>query len=441
MFVFKRRLKTIGILLGFCIAILFMMYIYAFWSLPDELVLLEEGEYIYHFQNILPIKISTDNNSTIQLKRKEEQQFQYIRISNPILLKTQNKGSLDLCVSMFGLIPVKTIKVDVIPNIKIIACGNTIGIKLKLDGILVVGMSEVETVDGKKILPVKETGIKPGDFITKVNDRGVEDVNDLITKIDASKGEKIDIQYRRGEDYNSICVKPIMSIDDKRYHIGLWVRDNTAGIGTLTYYEPDTLCFGSLGHGITDIDTGVLMSVKWGEILDANILAIKKSENGTPGELKGIFDEDKNKFGIVDVNSIYGIYGKLYNPIIGIDMMSKRLYPIAVKNQIKEGSATILANIMGKQVNEYEIEIQKVSTRNANGSKGMVIKITDKRLLEATGGIVQGMSGSPIIQDGRIVGAITHVLVNDPTRGYGIFIECMIKKMQENSAINMRKAG
>ncbi|HHY24219.1 MAG TPA: SpoIVB peptidase, partial [Clostridiaceae bacterium] len=206
-------------------------------------------------------------------------------------------------------------------------------------------------------------------------------------------------------------------------------------------YEPDTLCFGSLGHGITDIDTGVLMSVKWGEILDANILAIKKSENGTPGELKGIFDEDKNKFGIVDVNSIYGIYGKLYNPIIGIDMMSKRLYPIAVKNQIKEGSATILANIMGKQVNEYEIEIQKVSTRNANGSKGMVIKITDKRLLEATGGIVQGMSGSPIIQDGRIVGAITHVLVNDPTRGYGIFIECMIKKMQENSAINMRKAG
>lgn len=441
MFVFKRRLKTIGILLGFCIAILFMMYIYAFWSLPDELVLLEEGEYIYHFQNILPIKISTDNNSTIQLKRKEEQQFQYIRISNPILLKTQNKGSLDLCVSMFGLIPVKTIKVDVIPNIKIIACGNTIGIKLKLDGILVVGMSEVETVDGKKILPVKETGIKPGDFITKVNDRGVEDVNDLITKIDASKGEKIDIQYRRGEDYNSIHVKPVMSIDDKRYHIGLWVRDNTAGIGTLTYYEPDTLCFGSLGHGITDIDTGVLMSVKWGEILDANILAIKKSENGTPGELKGIFDEDKNKFGIVDVNSIYGIYGKLYNPIIGIDMMSKRLYPIAVKNQIKEGSATILANIMGKQVNEYEIEIQKVSTRNANGSKGMVIKITDKRLLEATGGIVQGMSGSPIIQDGRIVGAITHVLVNDPTRGYGIFIECMIKKMQENSAINMRKAG
>jgi stage IV sporulation protein B len=345
MFVFKRRLKTIGILLGFCIAILFMMYIYAFWSLPDELVLLEEGEYIYHFQNILPIKISTDNNSTIQLKRKEEQQFQYIRISNPILLKTQNKGSLDLCVSMFGLFPVKTIKVDVIPNIKIIACGNTIGIKLKLDGILVVGMSEVETVDGKKILPVKETGIKPGDFIIKVNGRGVEDVNDLITKIDASKGEKIDIQYRRGEDYNSIHVKPVMSIDDKRYHIGLWVRDNTAGIGTLTYYEPDTLCFGSLGHGITDIDTGVLMSVKWGEILDANILAIKKSENGTPGELKGIFDEDKNKFGIVDVNSIYGIYGKLYNPIIGIDMMSKRLYPIAVKNQIHSSTIQIITTL------------------------------------------------------------------------------------------------
>ncbi len=441
MLAFKRKIKTIGISLTLCIVILFVIYIYAFWSLPGELVLLEGGEYIYHYQNILPIKITTDNNSAIQIKRKDGKQDKYIRISSPILLKTNNRGSLNLSISMFGLIPVKTIKVDVIPNTKIVACGNTIGIKLKLDGILVVGMTEVETVDGRKILPVKDTGIKPGDFIIKANGRSVEDVNDLIREIDVSKGEKIEIQYRSGEDYNNAYVKPVMSIDDKRYHIGLWVRDNTAGIGTLTYYDPDTLHFGSLGHGITDIDTGVLLPTKWGEILEANILAIKKSENGTPGELKGIFDEGRNRFGIVNVNSIYGIYGKLYNPIKGMEKTSKRLYPIAVKNQIREGTATILANIIGKEVNEYEIEIQKVSTRNTNGSKGMVIKITDKRLLEATGGIVQGMSGSPIIQDGRIVGAITHVLVNDPSRGYGIFIECMIKKMQENTTINMRKVG
>ena len=441
MFALKKNLKYIRKLLAFCVIILSIIYAYAFWSLPEELVLLEGEEYIYYFQNILPVKISADNNSAIQIKRNDAKQTNYIRISNSVLLKTHNKGSLNLCVSMFGLIPVKTIKVDVIPNINIVACGNTIGIKLKLDGILVVGMTDVETVDGKKVFPVKDTGLKTGDFIIRVNGRNMEDVNDLIAEIDASKGEKIDIQYRSGDNYNNIYVKPVMSIDDKRYHIGLWVRDNTAGIGTLTFYEPDTLCFGSLGHGITDIDTGVLMPAKWGEILESNILAIKKSENGTPGELKGIFDEDRNRFGVVNVNSIYGIYGKLYNPVITMDMMTQRLYPIAVRHQIKEGSATILANIMGKEVNEYEIEIQKISVRNTNGSKGMVIKITDKRLLEATGGIVQGMSGSPIIQDGRIVGAITHVLVNDPSRGYGIFIECMIKKMQEISVINIRKAG
>jgi stage IV sporulation protein B len=441
--ILKMKIKRAGFLVGTILTILFIIYVYLFLSIPDELILLEGKEYIYHFQDILPIKIGTDNNNTIHIKRKEEQQLnsKYMNISNPILLKTNNKGSFSLHVSIFGLIPIKTVKADVIPNVNIIACGNTVGIKLKLDGILVIGVSEVETLSGKKILPVKETGIKPGDFIIKVNGKNMGDINDLIYEINSSKGEKIDIQYRRGEEYCNIFVKPVISMDDKQYHIGLWVRDNTAGIGTLTYYDPDTLCFGSLGHGITDADTGALMSIKWGEILDANILAVKKSENGMPGELKGILDEEKNKFGVVYINSNYGIYGKLYNPILDIDTKSKRQYPIAVKSQIREGSATILANILGKQINEYNIEIQKISLKNTNGSKGMVIKIVDERLLEATGGIVQGMSGSPIIQDGRIVGAVTHVLVNDPTKGYGIFIECMIKKMQENSAINMKKTG
>lgn len=363
----KKKVKNIGLSFVFCIVILSIIYIYALWSLPGDMILLEGEEYIYHFQNIFPIKLSpnsSNSNNAVQLKRKDEKQTNLIKFSSPILLRTNNRGTINLHVNMFGLIPVKTIKVDVIPNIKVVACGNTIGIKLELDGILVVGMTEVETINGKKVLPVKDTGIKPGDFIVQVNSKKMEDVNDLIAEIDASKGEEINIQYRSGENYNNIYVKPVMSIDDNRYHIGLWVRDNTAGIGTLTFYEPDTLYFGSLGHGITDIDTGVLMPIKWGEILESNILAIKKSENGTPGELKGIFAENRNRFGVVNVNSIYGIYGKLYNPIRGKDGIPKRVYPIAVRNQIKEGPATILANIMGKEVDEYGIEIQKISAEH-----------------------------------------------------------------------------
>ncbi|NSW91365.1 MAG: SpoIVB peptidase [Firmicutes bacterium] len=438
MFAFKKILKKIGFSFAVFAIIVCLIYIYALWSIPGELVLLEGEEYIYRFQNIFPIKISADKDGIIQLKSKDEGQAGF-RVYSPILLKSNKRGSLELNISILELIPLKTIKVDVIPNTKLAVCGNTIGIKLKLDGILVVGMMEVETVDGKRILPVKDTGIKPGDFITHVNGVEMDNVNDLIAEIEASRGRKINIRYRRAEMFYNITVQPVISIDDKRYHIGLWVRDNTAGIGTLTFYEPDTLYFGALGHGITDIDTGILMPAKSGEILESNILAVKKSKNGTPGELKGIFAENKDRLGVVNVNSTYGVYGKLNHTII--NMMPEKLYPIAIRSQVKEGPATILANIIGKEINEYEIEIQKVSVGSTNGSKGMIIKITDKRLLDITGGIVQGMSGSPIIQDGKIVGAVTHVLVNDPSRGYGIFIECMVKKMQENSAINVGKAG
>lgn len=443
MFDLKKNIKIIGKILTSFSVIFSIIYIYIFWMLPEELVLLEGKEYIYHFQNILPLKINADdinnidNISNINIENAIGIEGEHIKSSKPIILRTNNKGSLNLNISLFGFIPIKTVKVDVIPDAKVVACGNTIGIKLKFDGILVVGMTDVETFDGKKFLPVRDTGIKPGDFIVKANGNEVEDINDLIKEIEASKGEEIDIHFRRGEELNVSFVTPVISVDDKRYHIGLWVRDNTAGIGTLTYYDKDTLYFGSLGHGITDMDTGILLPARQGEILEANILAIKKSENGSPGELKGIFNEDRNKFGTVNVNSIYGIYGRLYRPLKG----SERLYPIAIKSQIREGAATILANVTGTEVEEYHINIQKIMTRSSNSSKGMVIEITDKRLLEIAGGIVQGMSGSPIIQNGRIVGAVTHVLVNNPSRGYGIFIECMIRKMVENAAVNLKKTG
>jgi stage IV sporulation protein B len=437
MFVAKKTIKRIGFYFSLCLIIICFIYISLFLLIPGELVLLEGEEYIYQYQNIFPLGISTDagKDGIIQLKNSSKQQDDF-KVQSSVVLKSNKRGNIELTVSILELIPLKTIKVDVVPNSKLVVCGNTIGIKLEVDGILVVGMMEVETIDGRRILPVKDTGIKTGDFITHVNGTKTENVNDLIAQIEASQGKKISIRYRRDENFNDIIVQPVMSIDDKKYHIGLWVRDNTAGIGTLTFYEQGTLHFGALGHGITDLDTGVLIPAKSGEIMESNILAVKKSRNGTPGELKGIFAENKTRLGVISVNSTQGVYGKLNHVVT--NMIPERLYPIAIRTQVKEGPATMLANVIGKEIGEYEIEIQKISSRNTNGTKGMIIKITDKRLLDITGGIVQGMSGSPIIQDGRIVGALTHVLVNDPSRGYGIFIECMVKKMYENKEINRK---
>jgi len=439
---FGRILKKTVFFILALIAIFCFIYMYALNMIPDELILIEGKEYVYNLHSIYSLETDDVKNELLYFETEKGKRSDYFRVYNPVLVKTRQTGSLDLNLSIFGLIPVKTIKVNVIPDLELVACGNTVGVKINLDGILVIGMMEVETIDGQRILPVRNTGIKPGDFITKVNGEIMENVSDLIRQIEKSQGRAISIQYRRGNELYEATVQPVMSIDDKEYHIGLWVRDNTAGIGTLTFYEPNSMSFGALGHGITDVDTGVLMPVKKGEIMESSILGIEKSRNGTPGELKGIFVESRGSIGQVSVNSAYGVYGKLNDKIKNI--IPERIYPIAVRTEVKEGPAIILANVLGQEVNEYTIEIEKVFMKSNDGSKGMIIRITDEKLLDITGGIVQGMSGSPIIQNGKIVGAVTHVLVNDPTKGYGIFIDCMVKKMQENNAVNatgMRKAG
>jgi stage IV sporulation protein B len=330
------------------------------------------------------------------------------------------------------------VKVDVVSNKQIAACGNTVGVKIKINGILVIGVSDVDTENGKKMLPSRESGIKPGYIILQANDKTLDGIDDLINEIDRSHGKPIKIKYKYGSIQGLASITPVISSDDKRYHIGLWVRDNTAGIGTLTFYDPATQTFGALGHGITDVDTGTLMPVETGEILESSILGVKKGTSGTPGELKGIFVED-TKLGSISLNSEFGIYGKLNS-----DNMRKvigRLYPIGVRSEIKEGRASILSNIDGKNIDEFSIDILKVSRQSLNGSKGMIIKVTDPRLLETTGGIVQGMSGSPIMQNGKIIGAVTHVLVNDPTRGYGIFIEAMIRNVEAANTGRLEEAS
>lgn len=437
----KRNSKNKKIILFLTVLTLIISagYLRTITIIPGEVTLLEGEEYEYNFKSPFLVNISSDRDGVVKLNNDNiKASGSFYRMSDPIKFKPQKNGKVNLNLKLFGLLPLPTIHVDVVPNKKIVACGNTVGVKLKIDGILVIGMSDVETTDGKTLVPARDGGLRPGDLIKEVNDKKLANIDDLIRKIDLSNGEPIKVRYKRGSVYSEAIIKPVKALDDKKFHIGLWVRDNSAGIGTLTFYDPESNWFGALGHGITDIDTGSLIPIDSGEILKSSILAVKKGRQGNPGELKGVF-LDEFKLGEIRNNSECGIYGVLNGDTI--KKLPKKQYPIAMRSQVKEGPATILANIDGESVEEYGVEIQRVLKQNSSSSKGMIIKITDKRLLDTTGGIVQGMSGSPILQNNHVVGAITHVLVNNPTQGYGMYIEWMLKSMNTSIDKPLSKAG
>ncbi len=413
----KRRFVLF--LLIFIMAV-YACYLFTLLSLPGQITILEGQEHLFNFKNPFFINIKSDRDGVLSINDiMVRMEGSFFRLFNPVSFKTNSRGRVNLSMKLFGILPLKTLRVDILSNRKIAACGNTVGVKLQTDGVLVIGMSDVITNGNNRVLPARDSSIRPGDTILEINGHEVNGIPDLVKEIENSKGKAITLKYRRNGNVEETSIVPAKSADDDKYYIGLWVRDSTAGIGTLTFYDPSSGYFGALGHGITDIDTGVLLPIKSGELLVSDILAVKKSERGSPGELKGVFAEEK-KLGTVSVNSEFGIYGKLYDDVR--KTLNSTLYPIAVRSDVKEGPAYILSNVEGSTVEKYSVEIERVSRHNINGLKGMVVRVTDERLLNATGGIVQGMSGSPIIQDGKIVGAVTHVLVNDPTRGYGIFI-------------------
>ncbi|MEF9933773.1 MAG: SpoIVB peptidase [Clostridium sp.] len=332
------------------------------------------------------------------------------------------KEDLDLNVKLFGIIPVKTVTVNLKPDIKLIPGGKPIGIKLYTEGIIVVGFSDVDTNDGNKESPGIASGIEIGDVLLEANGEKLNEINTLSSVILKSKGNKIKLKIKRREKTENITVSPVLSSGE--YKVGLWVRNTTSGVGTLTFYDEKSGVFGALGHPINDIDTGKLLTIREGSSYDAKIISVEKGEKGNPGELRGIFHE-KDQVGSLSKNSFSGVYGKSEK----MKNQCKNLKPISIgrQNEVKEGPAKILTCVDGVETKEYSINIEKVINQTKPSPKSMVIKVTDKELLEKTGGIVQGMSGSPIIQNGKIVGAVTHVFVNNPTMGYGIYIEWMLK--------------
>ena len=283
-------------------------------------------------------------------------------------------------------------------------------------------MSQIE---GEK--PYENTGIKEGDRIVEINSIKISSTDDLIETVNSSKGKEVIVKYIRNDVEETASMIPVKTTNNE-YKLGLWVRDAAAGVGTATFYVPSTGMFASLGHGISDIDTEKLVTISNGELVTTEIVHIEKGEKGKPGEIKGSI-EGATKIGDIYKNTSFGVFGKVTNKS-RLNLQNKEI-EILSRDEIKKGKAQIICELENGRKNYYDVEIEKIYTNNQKDNKSMLIKVTDERLLEKTGGIIQGMSGSPIIQDGKFVGAITHVLVNDPTSGYGVFADMMLKQIAQ----------
>lgn len=329
-------------------------------------------------------------------------------------------GDYNATVKLFGLIPVKEVTVNVEPEMTLVPGGKAVGIKMFTKGLICVGTEKVTGENGVSTDTGRALDIKNGDIITAANGEELHTIENFGKIVESSNGSPIKLTVVRNGREETKLATPVKTADG--YKLGIWVRDSTAGIGTITFLDKDSGTYGALGHPITDVDTGELMPIDKGSITLAEIVGVKKGSRGDPGELYGVFQGSDADCGVISKNTNQGIYGSI---LPGHDLGLGEEIPIASKSQVRTGEAQILTNIDGEKVEAFTIQIQRIM-RYAPDDKNMIVKITDERLLNTTGGIVQGMSGSPIIQNGKIVGAVTHVFVNDPTRGYGIFIENML---------------
>ena len=313
-----------------------------------------------------------------------------------------------------------------ISDIQVIPIGEVVGIKLYTSGVLVVGTSGIESIDGQTYKPYENVDIKEGDSIISVNDLIVNNTEELIDAVNLYEGEKLKIRYLRDNQEKNCEITPTKDKNGE-YKIGLWVIDSAAGVGTISFYNEETQTFAALGHAITDIDTGDIIQTSSGEIDNVSIVSVIKGQEEQPGKIQGTIKQN-SVIGSIYKNTSYGIYGIVKNPEnINIDY-SKKMY-VAQRQEIVLGPAVILSNIDG-EMKEYNIEIQKTYLNNNYDNKSMVIKVTDDKLLNKTGGIIQGMSGSPIIQNGKFIGAVTHVFVKDPTIGYAVFADRMVGELE-----------
>lgn len=347
--------------------------------------------------------------------------FQEPLISYDETVEVSQNGRYQIRCKWLGVLPLKTIKVHTVEKQEVLVSGSPVGIYMETKGVLVIDSGEITDREGIRRTPAEHI-IQSGDYICEIDGKVLTGKRQLMQLVRENQGEPMELQVIRHQETIKLEMTPVET-EDGSYKLGIWVRDNIQGIGTLTYVEPNGT-FGALGHGISDADTGERLEISDGDLYRADILSIRKGTAGTPGELRGVINyREENRIGTICGNSQYGIRGQL-EP--GKYSESMKKIPTGLKQEIQTGKAEIRCDI-GDGIREYQCEILEIDSNARDTNKCFVLRITDDDLLSRTGGIVQGMSGSPVLQNGKLIGAITHVFVNDPTKGYGIFIENMME--------------
>ncbi|MGV2938295.1 SpoIVB peptidase [Mesobacillus sp. LC4] len=403
-----------GILLVSLIALGFAKPVQEYLSIPGDITLFE-GQKLDFQANAVQVTAPV-KDSSIAVDQKEE----------TFTLEAKRHGKDEMVLELAGF-PVKKVDVNVLKDFKVRPGGQSIGVKLNTVGVLVVGHHQVQADEGR-VSPGEKAGIKKGDIITEINGQQIEKMADVgpFVKQAGENGKPLDVVIKRENEIVKTQLQPEKDVNENTYKLGLYIRDSAAGIGTMTFYHPQSKKYGALGHVISDMDTKKPIVVGDGQIVRSTVTSIEKGGKGNPGEKLARFSSDREVIGNIKRNSPFGIFGEL-NKEITNGVFDKPL-PIALSHQVKEGPAKILTVVNNDEVNLFDIEIVSTIPQKFPATKGMVIKVTDPELLEKTGGIVQGMSGSPIIQGDKLVGAVTHVFVNDPTSGYGVHIEWMLNE-------------
>lgn len=384
---------------------------------------------VVYYNNILPNNYYVTAGNELEVGKIIETEYCYNTVKTNI--EPQNNISRAE-LKLLGIIPIKTVNICEVDEPVLIPCGTPFGIKLITDGVIVVEVSSFEAANGIAS-PAYEAGIRTGDIIKTINGKKIESNEDIEKIISESNGSQMIFSIVREGKPTTLSVEPELCLTDNLYRIGLWVRDSSAGIGTLTFYNPETKVFAGLGHPVCDVDTGEILPLLKGEVVEVSINGVKKGKSGHPGELLGSFTTTSS-IGSLDINSINGLYGHL-----STEKFENQAIPLGMRQEIKTGKAYIYTTVEGEKSQKYEITIERINYDETQECKNMIIKVTDKQLLEKTGGIVQGMSGSPIIQNDKLVGAVTHVFVNNPTKGYAIFADTMYNT--SFSVLNQKEAA
>lgn len=366
----------------------------------------------------IPDQILVDHEDSQEVTKLLKQPF----VTFDDAITVSGKDSYTLHCRVLGVIPFKDVKVKNTSAKEVYVSGEAVGIYMQTKGVLIIDTGEILSENGEKETPARDI-VKPGDYIVAFNQDKIKCKQDLLDELAELDEKEVTLKVRRGKETIPLSVTPVKDKDGE-YKLGIWVRDDTQGIGTLTFVDENGR-YGALGHGISDVDTGELLSIADGKLYNARILGVRKGEKGNPGEISGLIRYDsENILGNISENSKNGIFGTFRAD--RLEAMNLEKISIGYKQDLKTGPASILCSTDG-EVKEYAAEITRIDMNHEDTNKSFVIQVTDKELLEKTGGIVQGMSGSPVIQNGKLFGAVTHVFVQDATGGYGIFIENMMK--------------